>query len=372
MPTVLHVIDAGCDETQLQVLALLRARLSDGEFRHAVCSVDGPAAARAEQHWGEKLRRAEIRGIGAAKSWSPNLPRVVRDTGATLLHAWGAKAAAACADFIELPQVVTLLDPLAAGDAARWIRSFPRQAAIAVGCQVMRTRLLSAGIEPSRLAVVRGAVDFAAINRARAANLRARLVGDAAPVLLLHGPASTGGGQTAGLWTAAVLRQIHAGLRLIMPYDAHEARRLERVAVQTRMPNLLTVPDPRMTWAELASCADVFLAPAIDDICTEPIATAMAAGLVVVGSAVRSVAELIQSGRNGLLCKPGNARSLASLALQAIEDADLRRRLTETARAQIFEVGGIRDFVDNYARLYENVLAGRNPGEGVRDPAMVA
>ena len=98
----------------------------------------------------------------------------------------------------------------------------------------------------------------------------------------------------------------------------------------------------------------------------------MAAGLPVVGSAVRSVAELIADRSNGLLCKPAQPRALAQKQLTVLEDHDLRARLTETARGQAYEVFGMRRFTDDYHRLYENVLERRDAGDGIRDSAMVA
>lgn len=372
MTAVLHVIDATCDETQLQVLGVVRSRLSAGGARHPVCSIDGPTAVRAAHQWGEEVFRAERRLL-PGMHWAPQLPMVARRTGTGIAHAWGIEAAAVCsARLPDLPLVMTLLEPDATRNAAKWLRSFPTDATVIAGSQVIRSRLVAAGVAPERVAVIRGPVDFGAINRARREGIRHSAVGDASPVLLLSGPPSQGGGQYYGIWIAAVVKQVYANLRVIMPYDSREGRRLQRLARNTRIPNLLTVPDPRLTWSQLVTCADVFVVPAVDEVCTEPIAAAMAAGVVVVGSAVRSVAELISSGRSGLLCKAGESRAMASLILKVIEEEGLRRRLTEAARGQIYEISGIRAFVDNYARLYENVLAGKAPGDGVRDTAMVA
>ena len=135
---------------------------------------------------------------------------------------------------------------------------------------------------------------------------------------------------------------------------------------------MLVVSDPRLSWAELLSCADIFLAPAVEDICTEPIAQAMAAGVAVVASAVRSIAELVADKSNGLLVKPGEPRALAARLLAAIEDEPLRRKVADLARGQAYEVFGVRAFVENYERLYANVVANGAPGEGIADSAMVA
>ncbi|MBN2560739.1 MAG: glycosyltransferase family 4 protein [Phycisphaerae bacterium] len=371
MTAVLHVIDASCDETGLQVLRVLRARWPGDGCRHAVCSIDGLAAERTAYHWGEDILRAQRRL--RMLNWAPQLPAIASRTKARLLHAWGIEAAAACSTLLpDLPLILTLLNPGATRNAARWLRSFPTDATVVAGNQATRRRLIGAGMAPERVVVVRGPVDFGAINLARRQNIRQSVVGEAKPVILLQGPASQEGGQYYGIWAGAVLKQVHGDLRVVMPYDSHEGRRLERFARSTRIRNLLTVPDARLTWPQLVTCADVFVVPAVDDVCTEPIAMAMAAGLVVVGSAVRSVAELIANERSGLLCKAGEPRAMAGLILKAIEDDDLRRRLAETARARVYEACGMRAFVDDYARLYENVLSGRMPGDGVRDTAAVA
>jgi glycosyltransferase involved in cell wall biosynthesis len=236
----------------------------------------------------------------------------------------------------------------------------------------MRARLVAAGLSPGRVAVIRGAVDFAQINQTRRSDVRQRLVGSAGPVALMHGPPTRAGGQFFGLWAAAIVSQVRPDLRVILPYASQESRRLRRFVRAIGMPDLLVVPDPDETWPHLLGAADVFVCPAVGEINTEPLAWAMAAGVPIVGSAVRSVAELIADRHNGLLSKPAVPRLLAGRWLAAIEDGDLVRRITDVARGQAFEVFGLRNFCDHYARLYENLLAGRDVGDGIRDTAMVA
>ncbi|HVP09680.1 MAG TPA: glycosyltransferase family 4 protein [Phycisphaerae bacterium] len=371
MPTLLHVLDASCNETQLQLLHALRSRQATDACTHIVCGIDGTVVDRAHRLWGDRISRAEARL--APLNWSPRLPGLAREHNAGLVHAWGIEAAIACATRLpDLPLVLTLPGAEPERAAARWIGSFPTDATVVAGSQALRSRLVAAGLAPERTVVIRGPVDFAGINRARQSDLRRRMTGDAKPVILLSGPPSPDGGQYYALWAAAIVRQIYPDLRVIMPYDSAEARRLRRFVDGIRMPSLITVPDPKLSWAELVACADILLAPAVDEICTDPLAMAMAAGVVIVGSAVRSIAELIADHQTGLLCKPRQPRRLAARLLTAIEDRDLCRRMTDAARAQAYECFGLRSFLDSYSRLYENVLLGRMPSDGVRDPLMVA
>lgn len=303
-------------------------------------------------------------------NYAPGLPAAVVDCDARVVHAWGPQAAAVCsARLPSMPLVTTLLTPDEARNAAKQIRALPVASGVVVGSQVSRSRLVGAGVPPERVVVIRGPADFSAINKARVQGVRAGVVGDARPVILLAGPPSRGGGQYIGLWAAAIVRQIIPGLRVLMPYRSVEGDRLCRFVRQIKLDDLLIVPDSDRTWPELATCADVFLCPAREEIGTEPIAVAMAAGLVVVGTAVRSIAELIADKSNGLLCKPNDPRALAGRLLTALEDVELVRRVTEVARGQAYEVFGVRAFADNYARVYENVLAGRPIGDAVADTA---
>ena len=331
-------------------------------------------ARRASTHLGERIIHVPVRlQVGRYFGWAPALASLARDGDRGLVHAWGIEAARACSAMLrDRPLVLTLLDPAPTRNVARWVRSFPKATAIVAGSQVIRSRLITAGIAPDRIVVVRGAVEFAAINAARGKGIRRNVAGDARPVLLMGGPPSRAGGQYYGLWAAAIVKQVHPELTVVLPYESAERRRLVSFVEQLQMPSLLTLPDARLTWPELVTCADVFLMPAVDEVCTEPLGSAMAAGLVVVGAAVRSIAEIIADRSNGLLSGKAEARPLAARIMTALEDKPLCRQVTEAARGQAFEVFSTSAFANNYQQVYQNVLAGNPTGDGVRDTAMVA
>jgi len=402
MSAVLHVLDSSSDEIALHRLhALLPPPESGGDpvwhrliaganpairstlLSHSLLSIDGPTAARASLFLGRPVASIPKRSwlLGRAPGLKPRAERL----GASLVHAWGVEAAGVCASQLpDLPLLLTLADPEGFKDAARWIRSFPTDATVVVGSQAARASLVSSGIVPERVVVIRYPADFAAVNRARSQNLRSSLVGDASPVLLMPGPPSRSGGQYYGLWAAAIVKQIHHRLRVLMPYDSRESRRLLRFVDHIGMPDLLTIPDPRLlasggsrrssalTWPELAAYADLFLAPAAGETAVDSISSAMAAGLPIVASAVRPICELIADRQTGLLCKPRQPRLLAARILTALEDRDLSRRLADAARAQAYESLSPRAFIDHHERLYDNILRGRPPPEGLRAPLLAA
>jgi glycosyltransferase involved in cell wall biosynthesis len=370
MSPVLHLLSNAADPTSWDMLGILQQR--DGAGAHSICCLDARTSRVLGQHRGLKSHVARHR------SWplsylSRSLAGLTNATRPQVLHAWDVPSAiVAATQSPELPLVLTMLDPALCKDAARWVRSFPKKIAIVASNQVVRSRLLAAGMESTRVVVIRGPVNFAEINEARTVDQRKLLIKSGGPVILMHGPASHDGGQFQGLWAAAIIRQIYRDLRIIIPYTSKETNRLRRFVRSIGYEDMLIRPDEGWTWPRLAACADVFLAPAVDDINTEPLAAAMAAGTVIIATALRSTTELIADRSNGLLVKNADPTLLAARILTALEDSDLRRRMADTARAQAYEVFGVRSFVDHYERLYENLLADRPPGDGIVDTAMAA
>jgi glycosyltransferase involved in cell wall biosynthesis len=127
-----------------------------------------------------------------------------------------------------------------------------------------------------------------------------------------------------------------------------------------------------MPFEELVAIADALVVAAPGDTSTTAISWAMAAGTAVIGSAVHAVAELIANKLNGLLFKIEKGETVAMPVARLLQNRDGQRKVKETARGQAYEVFGLRRFAEQHDRLYENLLTGRAPGEGITDPALVA
>lgn len=370
-PRVLHVLDATCHETHAQVLAVLRDRMG-GDRSQLVACIDAVTKTRLDSHLNGAIRVAPRRLLPSL-NLSPSLRRMFVSERADLIHAWGPQAAAAARTANpEAPMLLTLLEPSLAETTARQLRAFDRPVSIVTGSQLTARRLIEYGVTPDRVTVIRGPVDFGAINKAKQRNLREQLVGDAGPVVLMHGPTVRGQGHFEGVWACAIVRQLYRDLRVILPYASPERARVARFAERMTHDDFPVLPDSRYSWIELASVADLFLVPAKTDVCIEPIATAMASGVVTVGCAIHSVAEIIADRHNGLLSRDASLQRLCDRIMTGLEDKSLARQVTDVARSQAFEVFGVRAFVDNYSRTYENVRSNVAIGEGVSDTAMVA
>lgn len=273
----------------------------------------------------------------------------------------------------DAPGVVSMDAPPPDEAARRGVwAAMAEETVLVTGGQEARRGMARCGVRPERIVVVRGPVDFAAINAARRAGARRAFISDKeGPLILTSGPASRGGGQFQVAWAAAILQQIHPHARFITPFDSPERDRARRLLDAAKTGAMWVEAPAEWGWAELVAAADVFVDAADASGPTEPIAWAMAAGAPIVGTAIRSITELIADHHNGLLVRDNAPRGLAAAMLTLLEDVDLRRTLTETARGQAYEVFSARAYADNMARVYENAAERRSPGEGVRDMAMV-
>jgi phosphatidylinositol alpha-mannosyltransferase len=122
--------------------------------------------------------------------------------------------------------------------------------------------------------------------------------------------------------------------------------------------------DPRIEWLgrlsddEVASrmCgADVFCAPSLHgESFGVVLLEAMAAGAVVVASALDGYANVATDGVDSLLSPPGDSEALAGALTRALTDGRLRRDLIAAAeaRAQEFSMGHLAEaYIERYERL---------------------
>ena len=373
MPRVLHVIDGTCQETHAQLIDTLLRRLAGKHHSHAVAALDARLAAQLQPYVEPSIHIAPQRWVRSF-NFASGLRRLAREHAADVIHVWGPDAlAVVSATLPDMPRLLTVIEPRQADDLARRVRSLADSPGVVAGSQHVRQLLVEAGVDPARCVVVRAPADFGAINRARDANLRSRLIEpDAGPVLLINGPAKRGAGQFEAVWAAAIVRQIYPNIRVVLPFASAERGRVARYALRMTDEKFCVLVPPGWGWSELAVVADAFLITPSCEVATEPLASVMAAGIPIVATAVRSIAEIIADRHNGLLCKDNSLQQLSGRILAALEDKALVRNITDVARSQSFEVFGVRAFVDNYERAYQNVLNQTELSAGVSDTAMVS
>lgn len=368
-----HMFDASAGWEQRVGVTHLLDRLSSERFTQTLAAVE-PAARRGLRHLDGTLEALPRFGSFDALS-APAAVRFAARRDVTILHAWGVSAAMAAGAIGDMPVVVHLFDPLAVSRHVKRLRTLarPKQFVVVCSCGIVQRRLIEGGFPPELAVVVRPGVDFGLTNRIRRGPLRETLgIGPSDFVTLAPAPVSRAGGQMEGIHAAMLRNAVSGGYRVILPGDTRETWRIQRFMKALPVPDVLVTPGEEHPFEHLVAISDALLVSPRGDISTTAIAWAMASGATVIGSAVHAVAEMIANKVNGLLCKPVAGRSLVGALSRHLDNREAHGRLRETARGQAYEVFGLRRYAEQIETVYENVLAGRPPGEGVTDSAVEA
>lgn len=372
MTTIGHLLDESAGWEHRVALSQLLDRLSPDRFGQVV-AVTSPAARSVLHGLGRPIETLP-RLTSLAALAGPALARFTADRRIDVLHAWGVRAAAAARTLSDTPVIVHLFDPRLAAKHVKRLRVMASSHAFALVCsaELVRRRLVEGGVPYDATVVIRPGVDFAAVNRFRRGGLRERLgLSRDDRVLILPDGTDATAGRLEAFMAISLQQSLKPELRVIVPGDGAEQRRIARFAATVPQPGALVATHNRYPFDQLVTAADVLLVTPRGDTATTAIAWAMAAGVGVIGTAVHAVAELIASRVNGLLFKQTPGRSMVLPIVRLLEDRDALAKATEAARGQAYEVFSVRRFVEQHARLYENVLSGVNPSAGITDPAMV-
>jgi glycosyltransferase involved in cell wall biosynthesis len=116
---------------------------------------------------------------------------------------------------------------------------------------------------------------------------------------------------------------------------------------------------PRQDIPALLKAADVFTLPSNYEGLPISLQEAMAAGLPVLASNVGGIAELVDSGVNGILVAKGDVPALAEGLRRLAADQTLRRSMGLAGRARVAEKFTIRRMVREYEEYYIKQLRGK-------------
>jgi glycosyltransferase involved in cell wall biosynthesis len=372
MIRILHVLDQNVNWGAKKTLGHLLARLGPDRANHYVASMGPLVMPEVGVATETPARISPILGWNGISSLQ--VRKMIGSHGIDLVHAWGIRATATVLTLTDDIPVVTSLDFPGFGlNQKRWLAALQSETLrIICPAETARRRLIENGVLPDSCVVIRPGVDFSEINETKR-RFRRRDFGlsDDQWVLLTPGPPEKREGQYNAVWATALLHQIDPMVRLIVPGRSAEVARLRRFAHGFSLLHLLVTPENANSFESLLAVADMLVVPALEDVATTPLAWAMGAGTTIVGSAVHSVAELIADRHNGFLCKPNEPATLAARLLTVREDDAMRRKATDTARTQAYEIFGVRRCMDQHFAVYENALADRSVSEGITDSAIM-
>ncbi len=380
MTHVCHLFDASAGWEQRTAVGVLLERLPADRYSLTLAAID-PAAVRTLRPLGRPVRVfARPARIDALAS--PLVARWVHERRVDLLHAWGVHAAAVARAATDGPLVVELSDPAVATREAKLLRTLarPKGFAIICSCGIVRRRLIESGVAPELCVVIRPGIDLGWINRCRRGPLRGELgVGKDDTLVIVPEPVTRAGGSFEAFWAAALVNHLDSHLRVIVPGISREQKRIVRFAATVPSRPTIITPGDRYRFEELIAVSDALIlvlslegVAARGDVSSTAVAWAMAAGAAVIGAAIPSVAELIAHKVNGLLFKQFVGKGVVGPLFRLLQDRASLAKAREVARGQAYEVFGLRRCLEQHVKVYENVLRGVAPGDGIVDSARSA
>ena len=152
------------------------------------------------------------------------------------------------------------------------------------------------------------------------------------------------------------LARLESDARLLVLGSGPERALLEQTARRTGVSDRVDFlgSKPRAEVVHHLAASDVFVFPTERDEAAPLVPLeAMAAGLPVVASDIGGGAELIESGKTGLLVPPASVDSLAGAIDSLLADDALRRRMGEAARERIVERYTIEAMTRQTVAVYE-------------------
>jgi len=372
MTHVCHLFDAWAGWEQRTAVGVLLERLPADRYSLTLAAID-PAAVRTLRPLGRPVR-VFARPARIDVLASPLVARFVEERRVDLVHAWGVRAAAVARAATEKPLVVELSDPAVATREAKLLRTLmrPKGFAIICSCGIVRRRLIESGVAPELCVVIRPGIDFGWINRCRRGPLREELgVAKDDTLVIVPEPVTRAGGSFEAFWAAALVNHLDGHVRVIVPGISREQSRIVRFAATVPSRPTVITPGDRYRFEELMAVSDVLIVAARGDVSSTAVAWAMAAGAAVIGAAIPSVAELIAHKVNGLLFKQFVGKGVSGPLFRLLQDGAFLAQSREVARGQAYEVFSLRRCIEQHTRVYENVLRGVAPDEGIVDSARV-
>jgi glycosyltransferase involved in cell wall biosynthesis len=145
-------------------------------------------------------------------------------------------------------------------------------------------------------------------------------------------------------------------LKLFIVGDGPERRNLERQAQDLKVAELIHWAGHQDDLRAWYASFDIFLHTAVFEGMPNAVMEAMSAGLPVVASDVDGCRELIEHGRTGWLCPPGQPGAFSTAVLRILDDRAAARDIGQAARRRVQSEYSISRMVDRYESVFQEVL----------------
>ncbi len=148
---------------------------------------------------------------------------------------------------------------------------------------------------------------------------------------------------------------------LLIVGDGQEAGNLHRMAQELSLGEAVRFMGQRSDIPDILSVSDVSVLCSHPIVETFPLAVleSMATGIPVVATAVGSIPEMLESGKEGVLIPSGDTEALTEAIVSLARDPERRKRIGQAGRKKVEERYCESRMVEGYANLCRSLLEGR-------------
>ena len=225
--------------------------------------------------------------------------------------------------------------------------------------QAARSELLAAGLDPQRIEVVPDGVEIPVpVSRETREKARKRWGFRADDtVIVCVGALTAEKGHALLIEAFAKLRREVRNCRLLLAGEGRLRAQLEGQAREAGLESAIIFAGFVSDVDSVYAAGDLFVFPSLQEGAGSSLLRAMAFGLPVLALARGGVAEIIQSGTNGVLVQESHAEALAQAAAQLLRDKEFRERLLRAARETVASRYSADRMVDSTARIFEQLIS---------------
>lgn len=148
--------------------------------------------------------------------------------------------------------------------------------------------------------------------------------------------------------------------------DGEEFSRLQQAIVESGLEKRIHLLGARNDVPNLLAALDVFTLPSFDEGIPMTILEAMAARLPVVATDVGGIPQVVVDGETGLLIPPNSPKDLADALFAIYSEPERSRQMGMAGRKRFEEQFDSSKMVQNYEKLYSELLRSRNDSNRVR------
>jgi glycosyltransferase involved in cell wall biosynthesis len=226
--------------------------------------------------------------------------------------------------------------------------------------QAVRSQLLAAGLESTRIEVVSDGVEIPEPISAETRDAARKRWGlcDDETVLVCVGALTAEKGHALLIDAFAKLRGEIANCRLLLAGEGRLRAELERKARDAGMGSSIILAGFVSDIDSVYAAADLFVFPSLYEGAGSSLLRAMAFALPVVALARGGIAEIIEHGRNGVLVAEPKSDALARVAARILRNGELRTKISRAARESVASRFSADRMVDATARIFEELMSG--------------